>query len=154
VGVREWISGLGKPRGAVGVAPPDPQITRWQKALSDFGFPYVLVSGAMVDEAFATAKEIGRRDGFVPLVVVPGHWNSTPCAPGSRCARARDLLRATVDGKQFLADLLRAMQEDHEADPEGPSQELFDELQPRVTVVATSGISIARRYVDASTERP
>ena len=47
----------------------DQQIARWQKALSDFGYPYDLVSGSSADEALAAAKLVGRQHGFVPVVI-------------------------------------------------------------------------------------
>ena len=79
MGIRDWINGLRKHQVT------DQQIIRWQKALY-FGYPYDLVSGSMVDEAFASAKELGRQNGFMPLVLVPGHWNSRKSPPSKKYA--------------------------------------------------------------------
>jgi hypothetical protein len=93
MGIRDWINGLRKRQVPVQGAVTDQQIARWQKALSDFGYPYDLVSGSTVDEALASAKDVGRQNGFVPLVLGPGHWNSRKSAPrdvsepGSSCKR-------------------------------------------------------------------
>jgi hypothetical protein len=84
MGIRDWINGL-RQAPSQGIA-TDQQVSRWQKALSDFGYPYDLVSGSTVAEDFALAKSEGNRSGFVPVVIVPGHWNShkrTPDAAGA-----------------------------------------------------------------------
>jgi hypothetical protein len=88
----------------------DQQIARWQKALSDFGYPYDLVSGSSADEALAAAKLVGRQHGFVPVVIAPGHWNSVRIAPDERTRHEREILQRTdlsaATGRQFLADRL------------------------------------------------
>ena len=103
----------------------------------------------MVDKAFASAKELGRQNGFVPLVLVPGHWNSRKSAPSNRSKRAQELLQTTVDGKQFLANRLLEMYDDLEIDPENPNPDEFDELEPRENDVVVTGLSITKRYVPA-----
>lgn len=149
MGIRDWIDGLRKRQATVRGAALDQKIARWQKALSDFGYPYDLVSGLTVDDTFASAKELGRQNGFIPLVLVPGHWNSHKSAPAKRCKRAQELLQATADARQFLADGLLAMYDDIEIDPENPNPDEFDELEPRENDVLVTGLSIAKRYVPA-----
>ncbi|MCA6110673.1 DUF4253 domain-containing protein [Bradyrhizobium cenepequi] len=87
MGILDWINGLRN--ASVRGAAADQEITRWQKALSDLGYPYDLVSGSTVDEAFAAAKELGGQNGFIVCVPAAspdelpayfqwGGWNSTP----------------------------------------------------------------------------
>jgi len=149
MGIRDWINGLRQRQRQVpsqGTA-TDQQVARWQKALSDFGYPYDLVSGATVDEAFALSRSAGDRGGFVPVVLVPGHWNSDQRTPDARCRRARKLLQAAGDGQRFLADGLLAMYDDLRFDPENPDPDLFDKLEPKQSEVVSTGISIAKTYV-------
>jgi len=40
MGIRDWINGLRKRQVPVQGAVTDQQIARWQKALSDFEYPY------------------------------------------------------------------------------------------------------------------
>lgn len=135
MGIRDWISGLRKDQAT------DQQIIRWQKALSDFGYPYDLVSGSIADEAFASAKELGRQNGFVPLILVPGHWNSRKSPPSKRCERAQELMQTTPD--------VLAMYDDLEVDPENPNPDEFDKLVPSENDVVVTGLSITKRYVPA-----
>src|SRR5437899_1642098 len=159
MGIRDWINGLRQrqvpSQGTATGTATDQQVARWQKALSDFGYPYDLVSGSTVDEAFALSRSAGDRGGFVPVVLVPGHWNSDKRTPDARCRRARKLLRAVGDGQRFLADGLLAMYDDLRFDPENPDPDLFDKVEPKESEVVSTGISIAKRYVaEQAAERP
>lgn len=149
MGIRDWFNGSQKHRVT------DPQIIRWHKALSDFGYPYDLVNGLQADEALASAKELGREKGFIPLVLVPGHWNSRKSPASKRGERARELLQATPDGKQFLANRLLAMYEDLDIDPENPNPDEFDTLEPREDDVVVTGLSITKRFLpDENAQKP
>lgn len=147
MGIRDWINGLRRRQVPLENLDTDQQIARWQKALSDFGYPYDLVSGSAVEDAFSLAKSAGDRDGFVPVVLVPGHWNSGRRTPDARCKRARELLQDVGDGRQFLTDGLLAMYGDLEIDPENPEPDQFDKLEPKESEVVPTGLSIAKRYV-------
>jgi hypothetical protein len=151
MGIRGWLNGLRQRQVPSPGPAPDPEIARWRKALSDFGYPYDLVSGSSAHEAFASAKLVGRENGFVPIVVVPGHWNSIRIAPDERSRRAREMLQWTefgaADGRQFLADGLLVMHDDREFDPGCPDPDQFDKLEPKESEVVSTGLSIARRFV-------
>jgi hypothetical protein len=67
MGLRDWITAITRPGSLSKGSDADQQIARWQKALSDFGYPYDLVSGSNADEALAAAKIVGRQNGFVPV---------------------------------------------------------------------------------------
>jgi Domain of unknown function (DUF4253) len=145
MGIRDWINGL-RQVPAPGPA-TDQQLTRWRKALSDFGYPYDVVSGSTVSEAFASAKSAADEGGFVPVVLVPGHWNSRKRTSEARCRRAQELLRAVGDGRQFLADRLLVMYDDLKLDAENPDPDQFDELESKESEAVSTGVSIANRYV-------
>jgi hypothetical protein len=149
VGLRNWIGGLWRREAAARDTQTDEQVARWRKALADFGYPHDLVSGAMADEALAAAKEAGRSDGFVPVILVPGHWNSHRSTPKHRAARARELLQITLDGKDYLAGQLLKMRDDLEFDPEAPNPDEFDELRPVEADSVPAGLSITKRYIAA-----
>jgi len=164
MGIRDWINGLrlrqAPPQGTatdrqIARWQTDQEIARWQKALADFGYPYDLVSGSIAEEALALAKAAGDRGGFVPLVLVPGHWNSRKRSPDARCRRAQELLQAVGDGQQFLAAGLLAMYDDLELDPENPDPDQFDKLELKESEVVSAGLSIIKRYVAAEArQRP
>jgi hypothetical protein len=164
MGIRDWFNGLWRrPRpvagsagqGPVGRAAGNEEATRWRKALCDFGYPYDLVSGSVIDEAFAAARELGRQNGFVPVVLVPGHWNSDAVAPEIRARQARERLPVRADGREFLAGLLRGMNDDLRVDPECPDPAEFDKLEPREIGPVVSGFSITKEYVGTDgSQRP
>ena len=81
MGIRDWINGLRQRQVPSENLETDQRVARWQKALSDFGYPYDVVSGSTVEDAFSLAKSAGDRDGFVPVVLVPGYWNSRRRTP-------------------------------------------------------------------------
>jgi hypothetical protein len=139
--IRDWIKRLSQRQAPSQSSATDQQIARWQKALSDFGYPYDLVSGSTVDESFALAKSAGDRGGFVPVVLVPGYWHSFWSTPDKRCRRARKLLQRATDGQRFLADRLLSvlpMYDDlDEFDPDCPAPDLFDNWsrrRPRLSI--------------------
>jgi len=142
MGLRDWFTAIRR-RGAVSQGSSvDQQIARWQKALSDFGYPYDLVSGSNADEALAAAKIVGHQKGFVPVVIVPGHWNTVKIAPDERAKRAQEILRRTdlsaASGQQFLADrLLQAC----------PNPGKFDNLGVKDSAVVSHGLLIVKRNV-------
>src|SRR5690242_9707922 len=80
--------------GHPAVGPPQPRpsrpsygeerLARWQRVLADLGYPYILVPPAKVDETLMAEREIGAREGFSPVVVVPGLWNSRPMPAAKR----------------------------------------------------------------------
>jgi hypothetical protein len=85
-----------------------------QKALSDFGYPYDLISAASAEDVLASAQTAGRQTGFVPVILVPGHWNSRRIAPGKRVLLAQEMLHEAFDaayGRQLLADILPSMRD-------------------------------------------
>jgi uncharacterized protein DUF4253 len=137
MGLRVWITAFLR-QGAP--SPADQQIARWQKALSDFGYPYDLVSGSKADEALAAAKILGRQNGFVPVVVAPGYWNSVRIAPDERARHAREILQRTdlsaASGRQFLADRLFS---------ECPNLGEFGNLKAKDSRIVSRGLLIVKR---------
>src|SRR5262249_45687697 len=130
-------------------APPeDEQIARWKKALSDFGYPFDLISAATAEDALASAQNAGKANGFVPVILVPGYWNSDRTAPSKRVMLAQELSHEAFDaayGGQLLADGLLAMYDDLEFDPENFNPDEFDRLEPIENVFPTSGLSLVKR---------
>jgi len=143
MGLRDWITAILGPASIPIGSGADQQIARWQKALSDFGYPYDLVSGAKADEALAAAKIVGRQSGFVPVVIVPGHWNSMRCAPDKRTKLAREILQqkelSAASGQQFLADRLLSAR----ANPDEIGQ--IDNLSAKDSTVVSHGLQIVKR---------
>ena len=141
MGLRDWITAIRRHGSLSKSSGADQQIARWQKALSDFGYPYELVSGSKADEALSAAKIVGRHNGFVPVVIVPGHWNSVRIAPDERAKHAREILQrpdlSAASGRQFLADrLLLAC----------PNPAEFDDLKAKDSTVVSRGLLIVKRH--------
>jgi hypothetical protein len=143
MGLRDWITAILGPGSLSDGSGADQKIARWQKALSDFGYPYDLVSGAKADEALATAKIAGRQNGFVPVVIVPGHWNSIRCAPDQRTKLAREILQqkglSATSGQQFLADRLLL------ACPNPSEIGEIDNLSAKDSTIVSHGLQIVKR---------
>src|SRR5262245_39383619 len=102
-------------------APPqgDEPETRWRKALSDFGFPYTVLAADGCARALKDEHELGAEQGFTPVVIAPGLWNSAKMAPDKRAARASKLITPKYDaahGRQWLAKTFARMQADLEQD--------------------------------------
>jgi hypothetical protein len=140
MGLRDWITAILGPGSRSDGSGADQQITRWQKALSDFGFPYDLVSGANAHEALASGKILGRQNGFVPVVIAPGHWNSVRIAADERAKHAREILQRTdltaASGRQFLADRLLS---------ECPDIDEFENLKAKDSRIASRGLLTVKR---------
>lgn len=127
----------------------DEAVTRWQKALRDFGYPHKIVSPRQVHEALRTEEEIGAREGFTPVIIVPGLWSSERVAPEKRTKQALGLLGGKCDasfGREFLARKFAALYDDFELDPEGLDPALFDTLRPVSPVAVEPGLWLLRRY--------
>jgi uncharacterized protein DUF4253 len=136
------------PGYAAGFAAPQTEEERWQKALADFGFPHQLVSGDKAEEVFKTEQELGRQQGFTPVILIPDRWSSTSVPADERTKAARDVLAGGVTaafGKRLLTGWFKSYFEDRE-DPEAPGVELFDELRPVPPQAASSGIGLIRDY--------
>lgn len=146
MGLRDWITAIGRHGSISKSSGADQQITRWQKALSDFGYPYDLVSGSNSEEALSAAKIVGRQNGFVPVVIVPGHWNSVRIAPDVRAKHAREVLQRTdlsaASGRQFLSDRLLS---------ECPNPSEFDNLKAKDSTVVSRGLLIVKRHLLGAT---
>lgn len=128
---------------------PPEEIVRWKKALSDFGYPYDLVSAADAEAALAAAQIAGRHAGFVPVILVPGRWNSRKVRPARRVRLAQKMLREASDaahGQQLLLEGLRAMHADLELDPENLDPDELERIEPMEGVAGRSGLSIVRRW--------
>jgi len=129
----------------------DPQISRWAKALNDFGYPLEFVNGADANNALELTKVTGRQHGFVPVVMVPGYWNSEEMEPDKRARKALELANAaesTPDfGQAFLASELVQMEDDLEIDPDNPRPELFDQLKSLSLPPAVTGLQIVMHHV-------
>ena len=147
--VRDWINAIRRQAASLREPADAPEIARWQKALSDFGYPYDLISGAGAAGAFASAQAVGGRDNFVPVIIVPGHWSSQRIAPNKRVMRAQEMSHEAFDaayGEQFLADGLLSMYDDLEIDPDNPLPDEFDRLEPMESVAPASDLSIVKRW--------
>src|SRR5262249_43022228 len=98
---RDWINAIWRQAASL----REPGV---QKTLSDFGYPFDLISAASADDALASARTVGRDNGFVPVIIVPGGWDRKRIAPSKRVRRAREMLQeAECDaayGRQFLTD--------------------------------------------------
>ena len=118
---------------------------RWPKALSDFGYPYNLVAGESAVEAFKAEQQLGRQQGFTPIILVPGLWSSDQIPAQERIRRSQQLLGAadaTSFGKQFLATRFREMYDDPDRDPERPGPEIFEALRPVQADVCVTELSL------------
>lgn len=146
--VHEGIEAMS--RGSVPAA-EEPEIARWKKALSDFGYPYDLISAASAEDALASERTAGTQAGFVPVILVPGHWNSESIAPSERIRRAQEMLQEASEaayGRQYLLAGLRDMYDDLAIDPENYDPEEFERLEPIpvASVVCDSGLQIVKRW--------
>jgi Domain of unknown function (DUF4253) len=147
--VRDWIGAIRRHSASLREPPEAPEIARWTKALSDFGYPYDLVSAARAEDALASAQTAGRQAGFVPVILVPGHWESKRMPPNKRVLLAQEMSHEAFDaayGQQFLVDGLLAMYDDLEIDPDNPDPDEFGRLQPIESVACSSGLSIVKRW--------
>jgi hypothetical protein len=147
---RDWINAIWRQAASLREPPENPGIARWKKALSDFGYPFDLISAASADDALSSTRTVGRHNGFVPVIIVPGGWNSTRIAPSKRVRRAREILQeAECDaayGRQFLTDGWDSVYLDHEIDPGNPNPDDFDKLQQIEIVTPGSGLSIVKGW--------
>jgi hypothetical protein len=131
-------------------APFPPLLTedeRWRKALSDFGYPYDLVAGGSAEPAFQAEQRLGQQQGFTPIILVPGLWNSDPVPANERIEKARQVLAGGVTpslGKQLLTGWFKANYESPDREP--PGAELFDALRPVPPQALPSGISMVQDY--------
>jgi hypothetical protein len=143
------------PRRQAGDTPAPPQdnqtVTRWRKALSDFGFPHTVLAAEGCAEVLKAEQEQGVREGFTPVVIVPGYWNSTQMAATQRARRASKLSRRKYDaahGREWLtrtfAELQADLEQDHDEESEGP--DLFDTLRPVEAQPREPGLHLLRRY--------
>lgn len=125
----------------------------WLQALSDFGYPHSIVSGVQAPAALQADTVLGAREGFSPVIIAPGHWNSDPIPPQKRTARALKMLRERCDaaaGKEFLEQCLAQLYDDLELDPECLDPAVFDTLQPVAAPHTRSGLALLQRYDKAS----
>jgi hypothetical protein len=123
--------------------------TRWLQALTDFGYPYRIVAGEQAVAAFDAEAEIGARDGFSPVIIAPGYWNSSHISPDTRAARAVKMLREPCDaaaGRDFLEQLLVQLYDDLEFDPACIDPAVFDNLQPVAPPPVDSGLAALQRH--------
>lgn len=124
-------------------------MTRWQKALADFHFPYTLVASTQAEAALDAERQAGIQEGFSPVIVVPGYWNSTDV---SAAARIKQVRKAPLDrfdaafGRDFLARQFDVLYEDLALDPECLDPAVFDALQPVAPRVRASGLQSLRQY--------
>jgi hypothetical protein len=99
-----------------------------------------------------TEREAGAREGFAPVVIVPGLWNSTRMTAETRARKALGLIADHGDaydaafGRSFLAGELETMRDDLEGDAGCPDPALFDQLQPVQPRAAEPGLSLLRWF--------
>jgi hypothetical protein len=127
------------------VAPPPPLTDEqgWHKALADFGYSYDLVPGEGAEHALKDEQELGRRQAFTPILIVPGPWNSEPVEADERTRRAREALAggvSTTFAKDFLAERFAGNYEDVD-DPEFVPVD-FAALRPVAARPLHPGLSI------------
>lgn len=125
---------------------------RWEKALSDFGYPYQTVPGDKAEAVFKAEQLLGAEQGFSPILIVPGLWFSESITAEKRAKQALALISERYDaafGRAFLADRLASFHQALERDPEVNSR-LFDVLQPVAAEAQSTGIQLLRQY-NAST---
>jgi hypothetical protein len=128
-------------------------VTRWQKALSDFGYPHSIVSPEQVHGAFSAETELGARQGFTPVILVPELWCTTRVAPEKRTRSVRRLPLNVYDaafGREFLARRFARLYDDLDLDPECLDPALFAALRPVAPRVLQPGLGLLRRYNRAS----
>jgi hypothetical protein len=122
---------------------------RWQKALSDFGYPYQLVSAGTIEATFRAEQELATQEGFSPIIIAPGLWNSTPISAEERTRRALASISERYDaafGRAFLADRFSNMRRDLDSDPDAPDLHVFEDLQPVAASPRAPGLLLPRRY--------
>jgi hypothetical protein len=127
---------------------PETEEERWQTALADFGYPHKLVSGESAEEVFNAECELGRQQGFTPVIIIPDRWSSTTVSADERTRQALRVLAGGVTpsfGKQLLAGWFKGNFESRD-DPDAPGAELFDELRPVPADVRPSGIELIRDH--------
>jgi hypothetical protein len=155
MGLREFLRKLfsrsHSPPAAEGDAAPsaDQSITRWQKALADFGFPYIVVPPQKAGEELEVEDKIGLQQGFTPIIIVPGLWNSTRVSARARLRKVRELPLDAYDaafGREFLTGEFGRLYEDHEFDPECLDPAVFDALQAIAPKSVPSGLNLLQRY--------
>jgi hypothetical protein len=75
----------------------------WQLQLKSLIFPYELVSGAQAEGAYEMAREQGRAEGFVPLIITPDsvlpNWSREELM-----AEAQRILSAVGPAEEFFAE--------------------------------------------------
>lgn len=121
---------------------------RWEKALSDFGYPYQIVPGDKAEAAFKAEQQLGAEQGFSPILIVPGLWISQSLAAQKRAKQALASISERYNaafGRAFLADRLANFHRALEHDPEVDSR-LFDVLQPVAAQAQPTGIMLLRQY--------
>lgn len=121
---------------------------RWEKALSDFGYPYQIVSGDKAEAVFEAEKQFGAEEGFSPIIIVPGLWFSESIKAQRRAKQGLASISErynAVFGKAFLADRLDGLYRAFEHDAEVDSR-LFDLLQPIAAQTQPTGIMLLRQY--------
>lgn len=133
------------------VAPPsgDETVTRWQKALADFQFPYTLVASTQAEAALDAERRAGLQEGFCPVIVVPGYWNSTDETAAARITRMRKAPLDRFDaafGKDFLAKQFAVLYEDLALDPECLDPKVFDTLKPVAPRSRPPNLQSLQRY--------
>ena len=143
------------PRRQAGDTPAPPQdnqtVTRWRKALSDFGFPHIVLAAEGCAEVLKAEQEQGIREGFAPVVIVPGYWNSTQMSADKRARRALKLITpqyGAAHGREWLATRFARIQVDLEqyADEEDVDPALLDTLRPVEVKPREPGLHLLRRY--------
>ena len=141
------------PMAGVNTAPSGDETTRWQKALADFGFPYIVVTSLEAEAALEAERQVGQQEGYSPVIIFPGLWISTPATPAARIKRARGVPLDRYDagfGRAFLARKFAQLHQDLADDPECLDPAMFDDLQPIAAQSLSRGLHLHRKYNSAT----
>ena len=143
-------------------APPSPAVstnaapsgdqagTQWRTWLDEFGFPYNIVASEQAVAALEAERQVGLREGFSPIIIVPGLRNERRMSLRARLRAARKLDgHDAAFGRAFLArefaQLREALASDPECDPG-----VFDRLEPVAPQPLMSGLFLLRQYNPAT----
>jgi hypothetical protein len=109
-----------------------------------------------IEAELTRERELGRKQGFTPVIIAPGLWNSTEIAAAKRTRNAQQLLAEdgaaynAAFGRELLAGTLEAFADGL---PHNPDPALFDALQPVEAKPQGNGLQLLRKVAEAAIMR-